>query len=948
MKKVNVIFTFLLSIGWLIPIVGWAQPSIIESFSYTADATQSLEVQSAGVWTGSNSGVFVTEESLPYLGLTGTGNKISFQGNADGLAIAFDPTTGPPYAENIYYAFLFQVKSVPSSTSGDYFIRLNNGNAPNSIVPVYLRASENNPAKFNLGYGKRGLNTWLTDDLDANTTYYIVLSYSTSDTDPDPLKPNDAVKLWLNPPLSSFFSNIEPPYTSRVTGAASGNVTNTTAIKRVVIGHGDANKADMQIDIDEIRVGTTWSEMALLPVNDVAAGIYYIDSENGNDTNDGLSQTNAWKSLNKVNSSFFKPGSKLLFKAGGTWIGQLSPLGSGASGNPIVIDQYGTGSKPLFNGNGIVANGVVKLYNQSYWEINNLEIINDGPSNAERRGVEINGSNFGLISHIYLLNLEIHDIRGTIGGALSDKRSAGIYFTVTNDTQVPTRYDDILVEGCLIYNCQNQGIVTSNEISVSNYPGTPKWEERKITNLVIRNNIIHHISKNAMIIRFAEGGLVERNLCYETATGTTGNTIFSRSSRNTVFQYNEGYLNRALENGDYDGSMYDPDLNSPGTIWQYSYSHDNSDGLIVFCTDPRDDGLIVRYNISQNDKGDLVKINFPFLGAQIYNNTFYIGAGLKPVIIKEIEEDHTYTFQNNIVYNADANAINNPRYIFVDNKQNRTLTNNVFYRTAAPTQLNIAQNLTLDPMFVDPGKGSVGLNSVGGYQLKPSSPALNAGILIADNGGKDYFGNAVSSTNSPNIGFYNGPGTNSSSLPIELLYFTGKKNNEAAFLNWATASEKNNVRFIIERSRDGQSFIEAGKVEAAGNSSVLINYAFIDHNPYTGVNYYRLKQVDLNEDFTYSKNYIALDFGFPDEAVVSIYPNPVKESFSVKPEKAHPQPLQLIIYNLRGEKVSESYVDNGLGPVNQYVGFLSAGTYILEVRAVQTNKIVGTAKFLKY
>ncbi len=483
---------------------------------------------------------------------------------------------------------------------------------------------------------------------------------------------------------------------------------------------------------------------------------YYLDSIDGNDSNDGLTASTAWQTLDKVNSVTFSEGAKILLKAGSIWSGQLKPKGSGTLSSPIIIDQYGEGPKPLINGNGIIGQGVVLLTNQSYWEINNLEITNNASVNAERRGVEINASNYGTVEHIYLKNLVIHDIKGTVGNTDDDKKSAGIYFTVTNDNTVDTRFNDVLVEECQIYNIQNEGIVTNNNVKVSDYPGTADWERRKYTNLEIRNNTIHHISKNAMIIRLADGGLVERNLCHETATGTQGNTIFSRSSRGTIFQYNEGFLNRSAG---ADGSLYDPDINSPGTIWQYSYSHDNAHGLVWFCTDEQDDDVVVRYNISQNDKGNLVYFNFPLAGAKVYNNVFYIGSGLSPVIIKEnAANNHNYLYANNIVHNNGGS----PAYNFVSNTatktQTRNITKNIFYNTPSASQISSSTNLSQNPLFVSPGSGTNGLNTVNGYKLKPGSPALGAGMLIADNGGEDYFGLAVSKTALPNIGFYNGSG----------------------------------------------------------------------------------------------------------------------------------------------------------------------------------------------
>ena len=75
---------------------------------------------------------------------------------------------------------------------------------------------------------------------------------------------------------------------------------------------------------------------------------YGVDAGKGNS---GTSAAAAWQSLSKVNSvTAFNPGDQILLKAGSVWNSQsLSPKGSGVSGSPIVIDMYGTGSKPIIN-----------------------------------------------------------------------------------------------------------------------------------------------------------------------------------------------------------------------------------------------------------------------------------------------------------------------------------------------------------------------------------------------------------------------------------------------------------------------------------------------------------------------------------------------------------------------------------------------------------------------
>jgi len=75
--------------------------------------------------------------------------------------------------------------------------------------------------------------------------------------------------------------------------------------------------------------------------------IYYVDDITGDDNNDGKTETKAWKTLNKVNSVAFAPGTVVKFKSGGIWRGQLLPAANGESSNRIVFTSYGSGNKPI-------------------------------------------------------------------------------------------------------------------------------------------------------------------------------------------------------------------------------------------------------------------------------------------------------------------------------------------------------------------------------------------------------------------------------------------------------------------------------------------------------------------------------------------------------------------------------------------------------------------------
>jgi hypothetical protein len=478
-------------------------------------------------------------------------------------------------------------------------------------------------------------------------------------------------------------------------------------------------------------------------VSDAGATTFYADSAGGSDGNTGTATNSAWKTLTKVNGTTFQPGDSILFKAGGDWTGSLHPKGSGATNNPIIIDMYGTGPKPIIDGNGLTGTGVVYLLNQSYWEINNLEIIDDAASGGDRRGIFLAAQNFGLLHHLYVRNCYIHNIKGIVDqSSNAAKRTGGYLLETGSDSAVATRFDDILVENCVIATVDNIGIALNNKISVSDYPGTDAWNARKFTHVAIRGNTIHDVAKNAMIIRLTdETGLIEHNVCYDTAfRALTGNTIFARSCRGTVFQFNEGYLNRST---DYDGSLYDADLQSPACIFQYSYSHDNNHGLFWMDTDAADTNVIVRYNISQNDKGNLFCMNYACKSAYVYNNTIYVGTNVSPTIINEgMNNAKTYYFYNNVILNFSTNA----DYQFFNlNGGSRTFDYNVFYgQHPASEPTGDAHKLATDPKLILPGSGETNdLNSVRGYRLQTGSPCIDSGMTIPSNGGRDYWGNAV-------------------------------------------------------------------------------------------------------------------------------------------------------------------------------------------------------------
>ncbi len=453
---------------------------------------------------------------------------------------------------------------------------------------------------------------------------------------------------------------------------------------------------------------------------------YYVDSKKGSDEKSGTDEKSAWKTLSKLNEQTFKPGDVIHFKRGGEWIGCFEPKGSGNQESPIIVKSYGKHvDAPLLNGGGMEGKAPLYLYNLAYWEINDLEIINDAQEEGDRRGVYvIADKGIGVLSHIYLKGLHIHHIKGTVGQGRNEKRTSGIAFASLDASEGECRFDDIWIDGCVIHDCDNQGIISEYQKSVESYPGTGDWHLVKITRARVTNNLIYNISKNAMILRLFEGGIVEGNLCHTTATGydgegMTGNTIFTAACKGTVLQFNEGYKNMSPE-GEADGSFYDADLRSPDTIWQYSYSHDNAQGLFWTCTVQADTGVVCRNNVSRNDKGIIFCVNYPVDEVDIYKNTVLLDNSTSPILISERnrggEGTRTYSFKDNIIYGQ----VNDDSYITItDGSYIRDIAGNEFLAENPQGVSSIENRYTTDP-------------KLGAYSYSSSEPKATIAQLYAD------------------------------------------------------------------------------------------------------------------------------------------------------------------------------------------------------------------------
>ncbi len=131
----------------------------------------------------------------------------------------------------------------------------------------------------------------------------------------------------------------------------------------------------------------------------------------------------------------------------------------------------------------------------------------------------------------------------------------------------------------------------------------------------------------------------------------------------------------------------------------------------------------------------------------------------------------------------------------------------------------------------------------------------------------------------------NGAALDCTVLPIDLTSFTAEPKEDHVLLKWTTASEENNDHFDVERSSDGVQFSTIGSVNGAGTSEAASQYILPDRSPLNGLNYYRLKQVDLDGQFEYSD--ISTVFFRQKNGPLTMVPNPGNSSVRVLlPQKA--------------------------------------------------------------
>ncbi len=367
------------------------------------------------------------------------------------------------------------------------------------------------------------------------------------------------------------------------------------------------------------------------------ATTYYVNSAHGSDSSSGTTEATAWKTLANVDSHVFAPG--------GTWTGQLHPLGSGLPGDPIVIGAYGSGARPRFvYSRSSIPNGeigaAIFLLNQGYWTIHHVAAYapaaasNFGtlaqPGQA-RYGIFVADNGGGTISGITISDNSVSGVGGCFNCSDVDSHlNGGIIVEAVrrndsfHDVDIShNRVTDVARSGIVVW---DQSYYTTSIVQVV--------ASQLSTGVIIEHNSLSMIAGDGIIVFGTAGAVVDGNTVRDAAQRTIiGSTeaasvgIMTTRAIGSVIEHNRvsGTLTQFT-----DGEGYDVDLGSTDTVVEYNYSQDNEGGFLLF-VGGFSSGLVVRDNTSVNDAYSGLKGVFSFdtsaTSVSIYDNTVKIPRG---------------------------------------------------------------------------------------------------------------------------------------------------------------------------------------------------------------------------------------------------------------------------------------------------------------------------------
>lgn len=176
-------------------------------------------------------------------------------------------------------------------------------------------------------------------------------------------------------------------------------------------------------------------------------------------------------------------------------------------------------------------------------------------------------------------------------------------------------------------------------------------------------------------------------------------------------------------------------------------------------------------------------------------------------------------------------------------------------------------------------------------------------------------------------------------LPVTLISYTAKAENNQALLIWQTSSEIHNKEYVISRSTDGINFTDLAKIPGKGNNNTVSLYSYYDRTPNNGISYYKLIQVD-NDGKTTELGVRTVNFGLP-TSDIRLFPNPTGDVVNISFETGKYNTLT--VADVSGKVLKQVHISAIESSLTVSLGNYPAGTYLLRLngsRGAETRKIV--------
>jgi photosystem II stability/assembly factor-like uncharacterized protein len=271
---------------------------------------------------------------------------------------------------------------------------------------------------------------------------------------------------------------------------------------------------------------------------------------------------------------------------------------------------------------------------------------------------------------------------------------------------------------------------------------------------------------------------------------------------------------------------------------------------------------------------------------------------------------------------------------------------------------SVLNNLTPTSIIHIPGTTATYLVSDGTGSTRGSALTYDAGenwiLLDTDNFGCWTIGFSSDSSGWGSIRYTNqvykyiGPPY---PVPVELTSFTATANGKVVILNWTTSTETNNQGFEIERASSSTTPLEEdwkkiGFVPGFGTTTEPKSYSYSDQSVNTGINYYRLKQIDYDGSYEYS-DVVEIEISSPTEfMLLQNFPNPFNPTTTIGFGLQNKSNVRITILNAIGEEVAvvlNEEKEPGFHQVEFSAANLPSGVYFYRLNAgsfVETKKIL--------